>query len=53
MPRLTEREWYLVKCACRCLYDSLDITNSEIKAKNPDVYNENKKAQIQNQDNYF
>ena len=38
MPRLTEREWYLVKCACRCLWDSLDIANAEIKDRNPDLY---------------
>ena len=43
MPRLTKREWYLVNCACRCLYDSLDITNGDIEERNPDLYKENKK----------
>ena len=43
MPRLTKREWYLVNCACRCLYDSLDVTNGEIKDRRPDIYKENKK----------
>ena len=43
MPRLTKREWELVDCACHCLYDSLDITNSGIKERNPDLYRENKK----------
>ena len=31
MPRLTKNEWCLVKSACDCLWDSLDITNSELK----------------------
>lgn len=43
MPRLTRREWYLVKCACHCLWESLDITNGDIKERNPDLYKENKK----------
>ena len=43
MPRLTKREWYLVNCACHCLYDSLDVTNGEIKDRRPDIYKENKK----------
>lgn len=43
MPRLTKREWYLVNCACRCLWDSLDIANTDIKERNPEVYKENKK----------
>ena len=43
MPRLTKREWYLVNCACHCLYDSLDVTNGEIKDMRPDIYKENKK----------
>lgn len=43
MPRLTRREWYLVNCACRCLYESLDITNGDIEERNPDLYKENKK----------
>lgn len=43
MPRLTKREWELVDCACHCLYDSLDITNSSIKERNPDLYRENEK----------
>lgn len=41
MPKLTEKEWYLVKWACRCLWDSLDITNTEIKDRNPDLYKVN------------
>ena len=40
MPRLTKREWYLVNCACHCLYDSLDVTNGEIKDRRPDIYTE-------------
>ena len=43
MPRLTKREWELVDCACHCLFDSLDITNGEIKDRRPDIYEENKK----------
>ena len=43
MPRLTKREWYLVDCACHCLYESLDITNSDIKDRQPELYKENKK----------
>ena len=43
MSRLTRREWYLVNCACRCLYESLDITNGDIKERNPDLYKENEK----------
>lgn len=43
MPKLTRREWYLVNCACRCLYESLDITNGDIKERNPDLYKENEK----------
>ena len=40
--KLTKREWELVDCACHCLYDSLDITNSGIKERNPDLYRDNK-----------
>ena len=43
MPRLTKREWELVNFACYCLFDSLDITNGEIKDRRPDIYKENKK----------
>ena len=43
MPRLTKREWYLVKCACRCLFDSLDISNGDIKDRLPERYKENEK----------
>lgn len=44
MPRFTKREWYLVNCACHCLYDSLDVTKMcEIKDRRPDIYKENKK----------
>lgn len=41
MPRLTKREWELVNCACHCLYESLDITNGEIKDRQPEIYKEN------------
>jgi hypothetical protein len=43
MSRLTKREWCLVDCACHCLYESLDITNGDIKERNRDVYKKNKK----------
>ena len=43
MPRLTIREWRLIKFACRCLYDSLDISNGEIKDRLPNIFKENVK----------
>lgn len=43
MPRLTKREWVLVNNACSCLWDSLDISNSSIKDRLPDVYKQNEK----------
>lgn len=43
MPKLTKREWKLVNNACRCLWDSLDITNGEIKDRLPEIFKENKK----------
>lgn len=43
MPKLTKREWYLVDCACRCLWDSLDVANIDVKERNPEIYKENKK----------
>ena len=33
----------MVNFACHCLYDSLDVTNGEIKDRRPDIYKENKK----------
>lgn len=43
MPRLTKKEWMLVDVACHCLWDSLDISNSEIEERLPEVYKENKR----------
>ena len=43
MPRLTKREWFLVRQACSCLYEALDITNGDIKDRQPDIYKENVK----------
>ena len=43
MPRLTKKEWILIKYACRNLWDSLDITNGDIQYRQPDIFKENKK----------
>lgn len=43
MPKLTKKEWKLVDYACHCLYESLDISNGEIKDRLPEIFKENKK----------
>ena len=43
---LTDKELHLIECACRCLWDSLDITNSELKNRTSDVAKENYEQNI-------
>lgn len=43
MPRLTKNEWTLVRYACNCLWDSLDVSNGEIKDRRPEIYKQNVK----------
>ena len=33
----TDKELHLIQSACDCLWDSLDITNSELKYRDTDV----------------